>query len=122
MARNRFSTAQSSQRLIIQLRWFAIFNPMHAPTAHAGHVHTADEKTSAGLQTAFFLNLGFTLLELIGGLWTNSVAILSDAVHDAGDCFSVGIAWYLEHLSRSKPTSFFTYGYRRFSVLGGMIT
>jgi cobalt-zinc-cadmium efflux system protein len=71
---------------------------------------------------AFFLNLGFTLLEFAGGLWTNSVAVLSDAVHDAGDCLSIGVAWYLEHLSNSKPTALFTYGYRRFSVLGGLFT
>jgi cobalt-zinc-cadmium efflux system protein len=88
--------------------------------AHAGSAHTGE--ASAGLRMAFFLNLIFTLIEIGGGLWTNSIAVLSDAVHDAGDCLSVGVAWYLEHRSNSRPSALFTYGYRRLSVLGGMFT
>lgn len=47
---------------------------------------------SAGLRLVFLLNLGFTLLELVGGLWTNSLAIISGAFHDLGDTFSLGLA------------------------------
>ena len=72
--------------------------------------------------TAFLLNLGFTLLEIAGGLWTNSIAILADAVHDSGDCLSLGIAWYLQRVSRREGDARFTYGYQRFDVLGALIT
>ena len=74
--------------------------PAHAD--HGPHLHGAG-KAGRGLATAFFLNLGFTVIEFAGGFWTNSVAVISDAVHDAGDCLSLASAWYLEHLSHSKP-------------------
>ncbi len=48
------------------------------------------------MRAAFFLNLAFTLIEIAGGFWTNSVAILTDALHDGGDCASLGLAWYQE--------------------------
>ncbi len=70
---------------------------------------------------AFFLNLLFTVIELIGGLLTNSVAIMSDAVHDFGDSLSLGLAWYFQKLSKKGKTKAFTYGYKRFSLLGAII-
>lgn len=81
------------------------------------HDHAGDN-----LKVAFFLNLGFTLVEILGGFWTNSIAILSDAVHDLGDSLSLGLAWYFERLSHRKGTSQLTYGYRRYRLLGGLIT
>ncbi len=86
--------------------------------SHAGHNH----KQSGNLKLAFFLNLGFTVLEIIGGLWTNSIAILSDALHDFGDSLSLGLAWYLENYAEKREDAHFSYGYRRFSLLGAMIT
>jgi len=62
--------------------------------------HGSDEN----LKLAFFLNLGFTLLEIAGGFWTNSIAILTDAVHDLGDSISLGLAWYFEKLSHRGRT------------------
>jgi cobalt-zinc-cadmium efflux system protein len=84
------------------------------------HRHT--HQTAHNLRLAFFLNLGFTLAEIVGGLYTNSVAILSDAVHDLGDSISLGMAWYLENLAQRKGDARFTYGYRRFSLLGVLLT
>lgn len=87
------------------------------------HSHGAHSHGSTGnLKTAFFLNLSFTIIEIIGGLWTNSVAILSDAVHDLGDSLSLGLAWYFDRLSQRKGNAKNTYGYRRYSLLGGLIT
>jgi cobalt-zinc-cadmium efflux system protein len=77
---------------------------------------------SGNIGVAFFLNLVFTLIELAGGLWTNSIAILSDALHDSGDCITLGFAWYMQRISRRPGDRTFTYGYRRFSVLGALIT
>lgn len=82
------------------------------------HHHTA----SGNLKVAFLLNFVFTLLEIAGGVWTGSIAILTDALHDAGDCFSLGLAWYLQVLSTRRPDAKFTYGYRRFSSLGALTT
>ena len=52
---------------------------------------------------------------------TNSVAIMSDALHDLGDSFSLGLAWFLEKFSSKKRTDQFSYGYKRFSLLGAFI-
>lgn len=86
--------------------------------SHAGHEHGA----SGNLKVAFLLNLVFTALEIAGGLWTNSIAILSDALHDGSDSFSLGLAWYLQKLAGKRPDAKFTYGYRRLSSLGALIT
>jgi len=64
------------------------------------HHHHNKQKN---IKVAFLLNLSFTVIEIIGGLWTNSMAILSDAVHDLGDAISLGSAWYLERYADKKP-------------------
>ncbi|MBQ6847645.1 MAG: cation transporter [Clostridia bacterium] len=71
---------------------------------------------------AFILNLGFSVFELVGGILTGSVAILSDSLHDFGDALSIGIAFLLEKKSAKKPDNTHTYGYLRYSVLGSVIT
>ena len=71
---------------------------------------------------AFFLNLGFAIFEFFGGLFTCSIAILSDAIHDLGDAISIGLAYFLEKKSRCKPDYKYTYGYIRYSLLGSIIT
>lgn len=86
-----------------------------------GHSEAHHHNTSENIRTAFFLNLGFTLFEIVGALWTNSLAILSDAVHDLGDSFSLGMAWYLERYAQKGEDQRFSYGYRRFSLLGALI-
>ena len=73
------------------------------------------------IKLAFILNLGFAILEIFGGLWTNSLAIVSDAIHDLGDSFSLGLAWYLEKKSNQKNNNVFSYGYRRLSLLAALI-
>lgn len=86
------------------------------------HNHDHQHGNTGNLRLAFFLNLTFTLLEIAGGLWTNSMAILSDAVHDLGDSLSLGVAWYLEKISEKGCDRRYSYGYRRFSVLGALFT
>jgi len=84
--------------------------------------HDDNHSSVKNLKLAFFLNLGFTLIEFVGGTLTNSTAILADAVHDLGDSIALGQAWYFESLSEKKGTSKYTYGYRRFTLLGAVIS
>jgi cobalt-zinc-cadmium efflux system protein len=84
------------------------------------HHHPVHEAGS-NLALAFWINLFFCIIEAIGGLLTNSMAILSDALHDLGDSFSLGLAWYMQKLSRRKPNQDYTYGYRRFTLLSALI-
>ena len=86
---------------------------------HPHQIKKADSVSN--IKAAFFLNLGFTVFELAGGFLTNSVAIFSDALHDLGDSFSLGLAWYLERYSQKGQDSRFSYGYRRFSLLGALV-
>jgi len=84
------------------------------------HSHSHDSEKNIGV--AFFLNFSFTIIELIGGIFTNSVAIISDAVHDFGDSISLALAWYFQKISKRSGNKFYSYGYKRFSLLGALIT
>ncbi|GMQ25446.1 cation diffusion facilitator family transporter [Algoriphagus sp. oki45] len=86
-----------------------------------GHHHHHGDTSEKNLRTAFFLNLAFTVLEFFGGIWVNSVAIISDAIHDLGDSISLGTSWYLQRYSKKSPSKTFSFGYRRFSLLGALI-
>ncbi|MDT8336906.1 MAG: cation diffusion facilitator family transporter [Candidatus Izemoplasmatales bacterium] len=79
-------------------------------------------KSEKRMFISFVLNLIFTIFEFIGGLLTNSIALLSDAVHDAGDSISMGVAIYLEKKSKQAKDFKYTFGYYRFSLLGGLLT
>lgn len=85
------------------------------------HSHTHSHDHTGNIRVAFFLNLGFTLFEIVGGLYTNSLAIMSDAVHDLGDSLSLGMAWYLEKHSHKQSDHRYSYGYRRFSLLAALV-
>ena len=79
-------------------------------------------KTEKNILVAFILNVLFSIFELVGGLFTGSIAILSDSLHDLGDALSIGLSYFLEKKSKKKPDNNYTYGYIRYSVLGSIIT
>ncbi len=82
------------------------------------HNHNHNVKN---IRLAFFLNIAFTIFEIIGGLFTNSIAILSDALHDLGDSLALGFSWYMEKVAQKGSTKRFSYGYRRFSLLSALV-
>lgn len=82
------------------------------------HPHAA----SKNIKVAFFLNFAFTLVEIVGGILTNSTAILADAIHDLGDTIALGQAWYFESLTTQKGSRKYSYGYKRFALLGALIS
>ncbi|MDO5571783.1 MAG: cation diffusion facilitator family transporter [Bacteroidales bacterium] len=85
------------------------------------HAHAHDHNNTTGnIKIAFFLNSIFVVIELIGGIFTNSIAILSDALHDFGDCLSLAVAWALQKKALKKRDKFYSYGYKRFSLLGSV--
>lgn len=79
-------------------------------------------KSDKKILIAFLLNLSFSIFEFFGGIFTGSIAILSDAVHDLGDAASIGLSWFLERKSKKEPDQAHSYGYGRYSALGGAIT
>ena len=71
---------------------------------------------------AVLFNISLTILEIIGGFWTNSLAILSDALHDFGDSIALGSSWVLERKARKIPDKVRTYGYQRLSLFSALFS
>jgi len=84
--------------------------------------HHHHKKARDNLAFVFLLNFTFNIIVIIGGLATNSMAILADCIHDMSDTLSMAIAWILEHVAQKGATDKFSYGYQRFSILGAVIT
>jgi len=89
----------------------------HHPEAGHAHIHPVTNN----LKVAFFLNLSFTIIEFIGGVLTNSMAILADAIHDLGDTFAIGSSLFLENYAQKGRSNTFSFGYKRFSPLSALI-
>ena len=79
-------------------------------------------KSEKNIFIAFILNFFFSIFEFIGGIFTGSVAIISDSIHDLGDSMSIGASFFLEKKSKKESDDKYTYGYLRYSVLGSAIT
>jgi cobalt-zinc-cadmium efflux system protein len=84
------------------------------------HNHT-HQHTSSNIGVAFLLNFGFSIIEFIGGVLTNSTAILSDAVHDLGDSLALALSYFTEKLSKKEKTTKYPYGFKRLSVIGAIV-
>lgn len=88
----------------------------------AGHDHgTGEIKHEKPLWIAFGLTVAFLIAEVIGGLLTNSLALLSDAAHMATDVIALAISLFAVRLSRKPPDAKRTYGYARMEAIGAMI-
>lgn len=86
-----------------------------------GHNHSHhDNNAGKNISMAFFLNAIFVVIELVGGILTNSIAIISDALHDFGDCLSLATVWFLQKKSTKGRDRIYSYGYKRFSLLGSI--
>ncbi len=88
------------------------------------HTHGIGEggKAEQNILIVFFLNLFFAIAEFFFGAIFKSQAILSDAVHDLGDAISIGLAFLFEKISNRGASDEYSYGYRRFSLLGAFVT
>lgn len=90
----------------------------HHDDGHDHHEHEPNK--NSGLSMAFWLNFFFSAIEVAGGIFTNSTAIIADAFHDFMDAAAIGIAILLEKVSGKKRTAGFSYGYKRFSLLSAL--
>jgi cobalt-zinc-cadmium efflux system protein len=88
----------------------------------SAHNHNdSNHDSTKNIKVAFFLNFTFTIFEFIGGYYTNSMAIMADAVHDLGDTISLGLSWNLDKKSKQESDNKYSFGYKRFSLLGALI-
>ncbi|MBZ2108035.1 cation diffusion facilitator family transporter [Streptococcus mitis] len=79
-------------------------------------------KTKYAVWVAFFLNLTYAIVEFIAGGIFGSSAVLADSVHDLGDAIAIGISAFLETISNREEDNQYTLGYKRFSLLGALVT
>ncbi len=85
-------------------------------------MHERSHDSQKNVKMALFLNIGFTIIELIGGLLTNSLAILSDALHDLGDSVVLGLALFAEKKAEKGPDAKRTFGYARLSIFSALFS
>lgn len=86
------------------------------------HSHIHNHHTEQDIRLAFFLNAGFAVAELFGGFFVNSVAIMADALHDFGDSLALAFSWRMESLAKKESDKYYSYGYRRFSLLSAVVS
>ena len=79
-------------------------------------------KSSRNMTIAFLLNFSFAIIEFIFGLLFHSSAVLADAVHDTGDALAIGLSTLFEKISTRKEDRNYTLGYKRYSLLGALLT
>ena len=79
-------------------------------------------KSSRNMTIAFLLNFSFAIIEFIFGLLFHSSAVLADAVHDTGDALAIGLSTLFEKISTKKEDREYTLGYKRYSLLGALLT
>lgn len=84
-------------------------------------MHEHDHHTN-NIKLALALNIGFTIIEIIGGLYTNSLTILADAIHDLGDTIALFTAWISEKASHKQADPKRTFGYRRVSLFSAFFS
>lgn len=97
----------------------------HGHEHHHHHIHGVGDLSKASLgriRLAFLLNFAFAIVELVGGLWVNSLAIMSSALHDLGDSVALALAYFLESASHKRSDHKYSYGYRRYSTLAALLT
>lgn len=95
----------------------------HAGSAAPGHPHRGAHRHDGGraIGIAFWLNFGFALIEFAGGWWTQSTAILADAVHDLGDSSAIAFGWWMHRLAQRGATPGFSYGLGRLSLFAALV-
>lgn len=94
----------------------------HSHSHNHAHDYSGSSKSVKNIKVVFILNLVFSIAEFIFGVLFNSAAILSDAVHDLGDSLSIGLALVFQKISTKEANERYSFGHRRFSLLGALIT
>ena len=94
----------------------------HKHSHSGGHHHHHHGGASRNIKVALLLNLSFTLIEIVGGILSNSLAVLSDAVHDLGDSLALGMSYYAEKKSGQQiKNQNYTFGLRRLPLITAAI-
>ncbi len=91
--------------------------PNHHHGHHHGHSHAYHDVTGKKLLWTSLLNIIFTIIEIVGGIVSNSLSLLSDALHNLADSSAIFIAYIANRVSKKKPNQQKTFGYKRFEII-----
>lgn len=98
-------------------RWFNVHDHRH----HHHHHHSAIEAAlDRRLLTTIVLNALITVTEFVAGMFSGSLALLSDAAHNLGDVVAIALALAARKFGRQPPTIRHTYGFKRLEVMGAL--
>lgn len=89
--------------------------------SHQHHVHTYNDVKDRNLLLAIFLNILITAAQIIGGLVSGSLALLSDALHNFSDVISLFVSYVASKLSKQKASINRTFGYKRAEILAAFV-
>lgn len=92
------------------------------PVAHH-HTHIAqpDHKSQRKVMIAAVITASYMLVEIIGGLWVNSIALVADGVHMMTDAIALGVAWWGFYMSQKPADERMTFGFQRFQILTAFV-
>jgi cobalt-zinc-cadmium efflux system protein len=73
------------------------------------------------MKLAFFLSFFILIVEVVGGIISHSLALLSDAGHVVTDIAAIGLSWYAMKQAQKSPSETYTYGYHRSGILAAFV-
>lgn len=88
---------------------------------HHNHISKPDQKNQKKIVIAAVVTASYMLVEIIGGLWVNSIALVADGVHMMTDAMALGIAWWGFYMSQKPATAIMTFGFQRFQILTAFV-
>jgi cobalt-zinc-cadmium efflux system protein len=91
------------------------------PVSHHHHVAKPDKNNQKKILIAALITASYMLVEVIGGLWVNSVALVADGVHMMTDALALGLAWWGFYMSHKPATARMTFGFQRIQILTAFV-
>ncbi|WP_321277584.1 cation diffusion facilitator family transporter [Thiomicrorhabdus indica] len=88
---------------------------------HHSHISKPNKNNQKKVLIAAVLTASYMLVEIIGGLWVNSVALVADGVHMLTDAMALLVAWWGFHMSQKSATERMTFGFQRFQILTAFV-
>lgn len=96
-------------------------NPMQPVSHHHSHISVPNKSNQKKVMIAAILTASYMMVEIVGGLWVNSVALVADGVHMMTDAMALAIAWWGFHISQKNANERMTFGYQRFQILTAFV-
>ncbi|MCB2378724.1 cation diffusion facilitator family transporter [Hymenobacter sp. BT635] len=93
----------------------------HDHSGHDHHHHHTPTEFGRAFGVGIALNIAFVIVEVAGGLWANSSALLSDAGHNLSDVLSLALAWGATLLAQRRSSARYTYGYKGVTIQAALL-